>query len=113
MNESRMLSEAVKIALKKKDRRAHKLGAIGIRSDGAVVTACNGPAERQLPSAHAEARLARKLSSGSTVIVARANSFGNWLMARPCNRCLKLLKNKFVRRVIYTIKDGEYGVIRP
>ena len=62
---------AVKIASLKDDQRVHRLGAIGLRSDGVIVGAPNAPAPDKTPQAHAEARLCRKLDKGATVFVAR------------------------------------------
>lgn len=93
-------------------KRAFQLGAVGLRRDGATVHAYNGTAQARTPSAHAEARLARKLDHGSIVFVARVSrATGKYTMARPCEKCLLAMKHRGVSRVYYTIAPCEYGVI--
>lgn len=98
-------------ASRKDDRREFRLAAIGIRNDGAIVHAVNGASPELSPSTHAEARLAKKLDSGSIVYVARVLRSGEFAMARPCPRCLAVLESMHVSCVYYTTNDG-YGVIR-
>ncbi len=93
------------------DKRTYALGAVGKRSDGAWVHARNGSSERVQPLAHAERRLLRKLDKGSIIYVARARSGGGMALARPCERCLRAMKVRGVKKVYYTIADNEYGVI--
>ena len=106
-----MLSLAAGVALRKDDRRSFRLGAVGIRKDGALVSSTNGPSPYPCPEVHAEARLCNKLTPGSTVWVARIRHDGSLGMARPCHTCQKRLRSSGVRRVIYTISDSEHGVI--
>jgi len=106
-----LLSRAVKVALKKKDRRHHKIGAVGVRADGAIVTASNGPVrDGKFPPAHAEARLCRKLDRGAVVFIARANSRGAWRIAKPCTDCMRTMKRSGVKTVVFTISSGAYAV---
>jgi tRNA(Arg) A34 adenosine deaminase TadA len=104
---------AVKIASLKDDQRVHRLGAIGLRSDGVIVGAPNAPAPDKTPQAHAEARLCRKLDKGATVFVARKSNGSDaiYRLARPCASCQKIMKSKKVARVYYTISDSEFGVM--
>jgi len=92
------------------DRREHRIGAVGLRADGAVVTARNGscPNGLRAPSAHAEARLARKLDWGSIVFVARASKNGDLALAEPCKRCRQVLRQRGVAKVYYSM-DPEAG----
>jgi deoxycytidylate deaminase len=110
---------ARKVALSRKDSRDFLIGSVGIRSDGVLVKACNGPViifddtkKTSYPAAHAEYRLARKLDKGSVVFVCRVkrldHSFG---MARPCRDCQRTLASKGVKKVYYTINDVEFGVL--
>lgn len=111
---------AAEVAVFKCDTRSHRLGAIGVRSDGVMVAAYNGTAyyngaiyrqnPKRMPSMHAEARLTRKLDFYSTVYVARPMKTGLGL-ARPCPSCQRALRRKRVERVYYTISDNEYGVM--
>lgn len=92
--------------------RKFRLAAIGIRRDGRIVVSRNGGTKgERTPSAHAEARLARKLDKGSIVYVARTTKIGNTVIAKPCPRCLAVLKYKAVSKVVYTINENEYGVL--
>jgi len=101
---------AAKVAEKQSDKRSHKLGAVGLRSDGVMVAAYNGAAKAEMPQIHAEARLCRKMDYYGTVFVARRTVNG-FLLARPCAACQRTLKSRRVRRVFYTVSNNEYGVI--
>jgi len=102
---------AKKVAIKKKDRRKYKVGAVGIRNDGTIVKSSNVPCKVPEPTAHAEVRLARKLTKGSIVYIVRVNSAYELCMARPCANCLRVLIQKEVKRIYYSITNEEYGVI--
>lgn len=92
-------------------RKAY-IGAVGVRSDGRIVTAVNGCALDVEPRCHAEARLIRKLDAGSVVYVARTRrDDGRLAMARPCKACEDKLRHRGVRRVEYSISEGEFGVM--
>lgn len=103
---------AARAATLKDDRRTHRLGAVGLRSDGVLVFACNGPvrSETPVPAGHAETRLSRKLDKHGVVYVVRVAPSGYGL-ARPCPTCQRALKRKKVQRVYYTISNDEYGVL--
>lgn len=92
--------------------RDYALGAVGIRSDGAIVSSFNGAARIPTPNAHAEARLARKLDNGSEVYVARVLRCGSFALSRPCARCQAAMRARGVRRAYYSISDNEYGVMQ-
>ena len=96
---------------KDNDLRAHYLGAVGVRSDGALVTARNGSASFRCPAIHAEARLAKKLDRNSVVYVARVTKGGNIGLAKPCATCEAFLRNKNVKKVFYTIDAFTYGTL--
>ena len=93
-------------------RRQYRLGAVGIRTDGAIVMASNLSSRKPEYRAHAEARLTRKLNIGSEVFIVRILRNGSFANARPCRRCQTLLKRRGVRRCYYSISDDEYGVIQ-
>lgn len=88
------------------------LGSVGIRPDGLIVSSFNVTTRRRCPAGHAEHRLASKLRAGSVVFVARIVRDGTWAMAKPCVHCENRLRNAGVRRVYYTVGEGEYGVLR-
>lgn len=92
--------------------RRHRLGAIGVRNDGAIVRANNLPHRLPEPNAHAEARVVRKLDFGSTVFVVRVLRDGSLTLARPCKTCQATMKFRGVKRCYYSINDTEYGVIK-
>ena len=92
-------------------RRQYRLGAVGIRSDGTIVTASNIPSRKPHAQAHAEARLVRKLNHGSEVFVVRILRNNTLSSACPCARCQKAMRLRGIRRVYYSISDDEYGVI--
>lgn len=109
----RYLKLAENVALLKNDKRAFKLGAVGIRKDGAIVAAYNGSAENKRPKAHAEHRLSRKLDTGAhTVYVVRIRVDGTYGMAKPCPHCQIALKRKKVKKVIYSTNvQNEFGIL--
>lgn len=92
-------------------KRQYRLGAVGIRSDGTVVTSSNIPHRTPEPQAHAEIRLTRKLDWGSVVYVVRIYSDGTLAMARPCKRCQSAMRRRGVKCCYYSINDTEYGVL--
>lgn len=103
---------AAMTARSKADERTFFLGAVGIRKDGAMVKALNGPTQIPNRLAHAEARLCRKLDVGSVVYVARVSvSTGQFAISKPCNSCVKIMKSKGVKKVYYTIGPDHYGVM--
>jgi len=108
----RLLERAAGVSLGGSQDRKYYLGAIGVRTDGALVSAVNGGiANQRTPSAHAETRLCRKLDFGSTVYVARTAKNGDFAMARPCKGCILSMKRRGVRRCYYTIGPDEWGVM--
>ena len=108
-----LLKFAAHIAKKKKDQRYFLVGAVAIRSDGAVVHATNSATKIPTPGAHAEARLMARAGTGSTVFVARAlRGTGELGLAKPCARCLSIMRSHKVKKVYYTISSKEYGVIK-
>lgn len=103
---------SAKTATSKKDRRSFLLGAVGVRSDGVMVKALNGPTFFPVPCAHAEARLAKKLDYYATVYVARVRlGDGEFAISKPCDNCMRALKAKKVKKIYYSISNDEYGII--
>ena len=114
--DKRMLSLAATVAreaLNRQDNRSFRLGAVGMRNDGVIVFSRNIAATDVTPSAHAEARVIKKLTPESFVWVARiSRNTEEWALARPCWRCLNQLKTAGVKKVIYTISPNEWGTIQ-
>ncbi len=102
---------AKKMAAKSKDCRSYRLGAVGIRRDGTLVKSHNIPSILPASTAHAEARLCKKLDKGGTVYVVRIDREGKLAMARPCNVCQRLMRGRRVKRCYYSISESEYGVL--
>lgn len=93
------------------DCRHYRLGAVGIRSDGAIVTSCNIPSRAFVRQAHAEARLIRKLDVGSEVFIVRILRDGRLATARPCRQCQLIMRQRGVRRCYYSIDEKAYGTL--
>ncbi len=92
-------------------RKAY-IGCVGHRQDGTLVYSWNGFSTDVCPSAHAEARLARKLDIGAVVYVARVRrDNGKMAMAKPCAGCERTLRGRKVSKVIYSISDSEWGTM--
>jgi|SRR5271166_321315 len=103
---------AGKLTVAKNNSRSFLLGSIGLRKDGALVSAINSISQTPNRQLHSEYRLSRKLDKGSIVFVARVRLLnGEFAEAKPCFSCEKALRNKGVKRVFYTISHNEYGVI--
>jgi len=97
------------------DHRNHRLGAVGVRRDGIIVSARNGAQKvnnfyQSMPSIHAEVRCLRKMDMGGVIYVARVASEG-LALARPCPTCQRILKGKKIKKVVYSISDLEYGTL--
>lgn len=107
-----LLSVAYGAALGRlKTGQQFRLGAAGIRADGALVVSYNGSQKEPEWQHHAESRLCRKLTPNSVVAVARTLANGEWAMAKPCASCERCLRRMGVKRVYYTIQAGEYGTL--
>jgi hypothetical protein len=108
----RYLLQAAEVASRGSKLRQYRVGAVGVRSDGAVVRSYNGTSTHVCGAMHAEARLSRKLDWGATVYVARVSrETGEFAMARPCAGCERCLRLKGVRKIIYSIGPDEYGIM--
>jgi len=47
-----------------------------------------------------------RLLKGANILVCRVNSSGSFGMARPCERCMKLIAKSGITRVTYSTPDG-------
>ncbi len=116
-----LLFQASQVALPStdKDYRDYWLGCVGVREDGAIVSAKNGAAEfhttvrscHLLPDSHAEGRVLRKLGKCGNIFVARVSKKdGSLAMAMPCPMCQIRIRSFKVKKVHYTINPHQYGV---
>lgn len=114
MNTRGILERAAGIAMSGKcSVRNYQFGAIGYRSDGAMVIARNVSNSECGLANHCEYRICRKLDTGSLVYLARVTADGRWAMSRPCPGCQSRLRSKRISKVYYTIAPGEYGIMIP
>lgn len=108
-----MLELAARVAKGGNQDRNFRLGCVAIRKDGAIVMSTNEKTQVPNPSAHAEARALRKAGYGSTLYVARITAEGELTMAKPCPRCQAKIRSYGVKKVIYSIAPGEFGIWYP
>lgn len=93
-------------------KRHFMLAAGAYRTDGAWVQARNGAVYGgPFCRAHAEHRLAMKLTRGCDVFVVRVKKNGSAGLAKPCPACQRRLKRAGVRRVFYTVENKEAGIL--
>lgn len=103
---------AGEIASKRKDMRSFLLAAVGVRSDGAMVHAVNGHSQMPERTAHAEARLCKKLDVGSEIFICRIRLLnGSFALSKPCRNCEKMLRTCGVKRVYYTTGADTYDCL--
>ena len=108
----RLLSTATGAALSRLAQgQKWKLGAAGMRKDGAMVVSYNGNPKEPEWTAHAESRLCKKLTPNSIIAVVRVGQSGEWQLSKPCASCQRCLKRVGVKRVYYSIAPNEYGVM--
>jgi tRNA(Arg) A34 adenosine deaminase TadA len=106
---------ARQVALKgdtKEIGRQYRLGAVGVRNDGVIVTSTNIPCRCPERTAHAEARLLRKLSYDSEIYLVRILRSGILAPAKPCKNCETLMRLRGVKKCYYSISEVEYGTLR-
>jgi len=53
--------------------------------------------------------LARSITDGATLYVARIGKAGEFRMSKPCQMCESTLRHVGIKRVIYTIDNKEVG----
>jgi len=113
MRHERLLDMATGIAVWRAQTReiSFKHGAAALRSDGKVVIAYNEKAQAPTWKVHAEARICRKIDVGAIVAVVRIGDKGVWMPSKPCGGCMRCMKRKGVKKVLYSIGKDEYGVI--
>ena len=116
MNHRQLFALAASICRRQQARRPrgsnYFLSAVALRPDGLLVSSFNVTIPNQrTPRGHAEYRLHSKLTADSIVYVARVKADGSIGLAKPCDDCENVLRQRRVARVYYTISDDEYGVM--
>lgn len=94
-------------------RKEYNFGVVCLRQDGSIAISNNILTATPNPAAHAEKRVLAKAGLGATLYIVRLKRDGCWGMAKPCKHCETLIKNKRVKKVVYSIGDNEYGVWHP
>ena len=93
------------------------IGAVAVRADGTLVSSRNGSTQASYPvptpSVHAEARLTKKCGCGASVYVARIRRDGSLGCAKPCSRCLAVMRSHRVEVVYYTIDNKNWDFCSP
>ncbi len=95
----------------KDEKRHFALGAIGVRKDGAIVSARNGSCQSPNRHCHAEFRLCKKLDVGAVVYVSRVKKDGSFGCARPCPACAMKMRSTGVHKCYYSIDNTSYGTM--
>lgn len=94
-------------------KRRSVIGCVAVREDGAIVQARNGSVQHPMHDCHAEVRCLRKSGLRPRIFVARVHKNGLAAMARPCAKCMSLLRSKRVVSVTYTTGGSGWAVERP
>jgi deoxycytidylate deaminase len=117
MNEKKLIRclELAKNVSKLSNHRV-RMGAVIVRNGNPISVGCNEKKTHPLNysyanSIHAEQKAIMNCSAGnikgSTMIIYREHGRNRTpLLARPCQGCMKLLRESGIKRVIYTI--GEF-----
>lgn len=103
------LDLAIRIALGGSEDRNYLIGCVGLRTDGAIVTAYNSWTKKPQHEAHSEFKVCRKINKGSILWVSRVLRDGTWACAKPCVKCQALIRNKGIKKVFYTLGPEEFG----
>ncbi len=94
----------------------HKLGCVIVKGGRIVSSGFNRinvhnsrhNYRRYVCSIHAEQAAIRPNSSydGASLYVARIGRAGNYLLSKPCEHCLNLIKSVGIRKIFYTDSNG-------
>src|SRR5688572_14161707 len=101
----------------KSPHKQHKLGAVLVKGERILSTGFNQlrpSGVLRTPTLHAEAAAILKLLkegrlaslAGSEMYVTRFTKGGAVGMAKPCERCMDLIRSVGIRRIHYTNNDG-------
>ena len=108
----KLLSKAIYLAKKNRDKKQFFFSCVAKRNDGAVVYSVNHCIRAEkVPAHHAEARAVRKCDVGAILYVARVlRDRETPAIAKPCKFCQAFIKNKGIKKVYYTIDINNYGI---
>lgn len=111
---SRFFNLAKKLSYKS-DYQSHRLGAVIVKGNEIIGVGFNKKkthplSETRFNNIHAE--LSAVLNAGieslhnCSIYVYRETKQGQPAMARPCEHCMKMLKNLSISKVFYTTENG-------
>jgi len=106
-------------------------GAVLVKGGSIINKSCNSPnfslfmkrfcfkkapiKRNSMATRHAELMcvlgLDKSKTNGATICVVRINNQGKFMMSRPCELCMEVMKFTGIRNVIYSINEDEYGRI--
>lgn len=121
-----MSSSAMALAVataEKSDHAKWKLGSVLWRGGSVLSTACNRirndpdvveNSKYFLCTVHSEVAAIKAAGdvSGAKLFVARRRRDGGLGLAKPCDRCMKVIRASGVRRVFYTDDQGQWASMR-
>lgn len=55
---------------------------------------------------HAESSVLKHMAEVTTLYVIRLNAQGKYMLSCPCQECMKIIKQRKVRRLVYSIPGG-------
>lgn len=108
----------------KSDSTSHRHGAIIVKGTNILSKGYNQkkthPAlmrycDEQLASLHAETHALFRTSCnviGADLYVVRRKRGDKFGLSKPCEICMKILKNMGIRKAIYSNSDGTFSVLR-
>jgi tRNA(Arg) A34 adenosine deaminase TadA len=92
--------------------------SLGVNSDRYCSVGKNHRSdEKGNPTYHAEIsailNLPRHVTKGATMYVARASKKdGTFRQSKPCTMCHEVLKERGIKRVIYSVDENTYGTYK-
>lgn len=121
-----MSSSAMALAVATAEKSDHvkwKLGSVVWRGGSVLSTACNRirndpdvveDSKYFLCTVHSEVAAIKAAGdvSGAKLFVARRRRDGGLGLAKPCGRCMKVIRESGVRRVFYTDASGSWARLK-
>ncbi len=118
----KFFNKAKEIAITNGADKKFKHAAILFKGNSIVKSASNSTKTHPLPTngntaitnkLHAEQKCLYKTmnTEGLDLLVVRVNNQGDFAYSKPCSMCMKMITEKKLRRVYYSIGPNEFGVI--